>query len=137
MVVLTGLAVDLLVGWAAGAFRDRVFQRPGTLRTLRLTCLRLRLPGGSRHRRADQGTGLSTGISSSATDDDWLVPVAAQPTRTTACCGGGPHGVDLPVHRDGIWRRCLRQDHRVPGEGSGCVAPLRRGWRWRLLGRQR
>lgn len=37
MVVLTGLAVDLLVGWAAGAFRDRVFHRPGTLRTLRLT----------------------------------------------------------------------------------------------------
>jgi threonine/homoserine/homoserine lactone efflux protein len=37
VVVLTGLAVDLLVGWAEGALRDRVFQRPGTLRTLRLT----------------------------------------------------------------------------------------------------
>lgn len=34
---VAGLAVELLVGWAAGAFRYRVFQRPGTLRTLRLT----------------------------------------------------------------------------------------------------
>jgi hypothetical protein len=34
---VAGLAVDLMVGWAAGAFRGRVFQRPGTLRTLTLT----------------------------------------------------------------------------------------------------
>jgi threonine/homoserine/homoserine lactone efflux protein len=33
---VSGLAVDLLVGWAAGAFRNRVFQRPGTMRTLTL-----------------------------------------------------------------------------------------------------
>jgi threonine/homoserine/homoserine lactone efflux protein len=34
---MAGLAVDLLVGWAAGAFRDRVFQRPRTMRALTLT----------------------------------------------------------------------------------------------------
>src|ERR1035437_5712671 len=34
---LAGLAVDLFVGLAAGAFRDRVFQRPTTMRTLTLT----------------------------------------------------------------------------------------------------
>jgi threonine/homoserine/homoserine lactone efflux protein len=34
---LAGLVVDLLVGWAAGALRDRVFRRPGTMRTLTLT----------------------------------------------------------------------------------------------------
>jgi threonine/homoserine/homoserine lactone efflux protein len=33
---VSGLAVDLLVGWAAGAFRNRVFQSPGTMRTLTL-----------------------------------------------------------------------------------------------------
>ena len=34
---LAGLAVDLLVGLAAGAFRDRVLQGPATMRTLTLT----------------------------------------------------------------------------------------------------
>jgi threonine/homoserine/homoserine lactone efflux protein len=34
---LSGLVVDLLVGWTAGAFRERVLRKPGPLRRLTLT----------------------------------------------------------------------------------------------------
>jgi hypothetical protein len=34
---LAGLVVDLLVGLAAGALRDRVFQKPAAMGTLTLT----------------------------------------------------------------------------------------------------
>jgi hypothetical protein len=33
---VSGLALDLLVGWTAGAFRERVFREPGPLRRLTL-----------------------------------------------------------------------------------------------------
>jgi hypothetical protein len=56
------LLADPLVGWAAGAFRERVFRRPETVRTPKASlCVCVRFFGGSHLRRGRETTCLNSG----------------------------------------------------------------------------